>query len=260
MPYIQTQATALISSIASLQAAGARTIAVLNVYANAKLVGPDGSLTPANAVIVNQAAIYSAEVWSGLKAAGVNFVPADVEDALTYASQNPARFGFTAATVLASSPACGELSALVCAPAQMVSPGAQQTYLWSDANYLTTAGQAIEFDLIYSLLTAPSEISMLAESAVQSGLSRAVSIQGQIDLTEQHRGPNGVNAWVSGGANSLSFTNAPYFPNASGTPFVGSVGADYRTPGGLIWGLAATGGTKFRITQAAAIFVKRVRR
>ncbi len=75
LPYIQTQATALVSSIANLQAAGARTIAVLNVYANAKLVGADGTLTPANAVIVNQAAVYSAEVWSGLKAAGVNFVP-----------------------------------------------------------------------------------------------------------------------------------------------------------------------------------------
>ena len=133
LPYIQSLATALDASIAALQAAGARTIVVLNVYAYAKLVGPGGSLTPANATVVNQAATYSAEVWSGLGAAGVNFIPADVEGVLRYASQNPTSFGFTPATVLASSPACGTTVGLVCAPAQLVSPDAQQTYLWGDA-------------------------------------------------------------------------------------------------------------------------------
>jgi outer membrane lipase/esterase len=244
LPYIGSLANSLTASIANLQAAGARTIVVLNVYAYAKLVGPDGTLTPANATVVDQAATYSAEVWSGLKAAGVNFIPADVEGALKYASQNPTRFGFTPATALASSPACGPIPAILCAPAQLVSPNAEQTYMWSDVNHLTTAGQAIESDLIYSLVTAPSQISLLTETAVQSGLARMATIQGQIDLTEQHRGPNGVNVWASAGANSLSLTNAPYFPNASGTPFDGTVGADYRTPGGAILGAAVTGGSQ----------------
>src|SRR5579863_5966423 len=84
LPYIQSLATALTTSIASLQAAGARDIVVLNVYAYAKLVGPNGSLTSADATVVSEAATYSAEVWSGLGAAGVNFVPADVEGLLRY--------------------------------------------------------------------------------------------------------------------------------------------------------------------------------
>jgi outer membrane lipase/esterase len=242
LPYIQSLATALDASIAALQAAGARTIVVLNVYAYAKLVGPGGSLTPDNATVVNQAATYSAEVWSGLGAAGVNFIPADVEGVLRYASQNPTSFGFTQATVLASSPACGTTVGLVCAPAQLVSPDAQQTYLWGDANHLSTAGQTIEADYIYSLLAAPSQISMLAETAVQSGLSRAGTIQRQINLSGQHRGPNGVNAWVSAGASSLSMKNAPDFPNAAGRPFGGTVGADYMTPGGIIVGMAVSAG------------------
>ena len=120
--------------------------------------------------MVNEAATYSAEVWSGLGAAGVNFIPADVEGVLRYVSQNPTRFGFTTATVLASSPACGTTVGLICAPAQLVSPNAQQTYLWGDPNHLSTAGQTIEADYIYSLLAAPSQISLLAESAVQIGL------------------------------------------------------------------------------------------
>ena len=244
LPYIQTLATALTTSIASLQAAGARDIVVLNVYAYAKLVGPGGSMTPANAIVVSEAATYSAEVWSGLGAAGVNFVPADVEGVLRYASQNPTKFGFTTATNLASSPACGVTVGLVCAPAQLVSPNAEQTYLWSDLNHLSTAGQTIETDYIYNLLTAPSEISLLSESAVQVGRSNVATIQRQIDLSEQHRGPNGINAWVSAGAESLNFENLPSFPNASGTPFSGSMGADYKTPGGIIVGLAATAGSQ----------------
>jgi outer membrane lipase/esterase len=130
----------------------------------------------------------------------------------------------------------------VCNPGQLRTPNAEQTYLFADANHLTTAGQTIEADYIYSLLTAPSEISLLAETAVQGGLTRAATIQGQIDLSEEHRGPAGINAWVSTGASSLSVKNAPNFPNTSGTPFGGSVGVDYRTPFGLIVGAAFTGG------------------
>jgi outer membrane autotransporter protein len=136
---------------------------------------------------------------------------------------------------------------LVCAPAQLVSPDAQQTYLWGDANHLSTAGQTIEADYIYSLLAAPSQISMLAETAVQSGLSRAGTIQRQINLSGQHRGPNGVNAWVSAGASSLSMKNAPDFPNAAGRPFGGTVGADYMTPGGIIVGMAVSAGGQTRV-------------
>ncbi|HTI80207.1 MAG TPA: autotransporter domain-containing protein [Acetobacteraceae bacterium] len=244
LPYIQSLATALTTSIASLQAAGARNIIVLNVYAYAKLVGSNGSLTSADATVVNEAATYSAEVWSGLGAAGVNFIPADVEGVLRYVSQNPTSFGFTPATVLASSPACGTTVGLVCAPAQLVSPDAQQTYLWGDANHLSTAGQTIEADYIYSLMTAPSEISLLSESAVQIGRSHVATIQRQIDLSQQHRGPNGINAWVSAGAESLSLQNLPHYPNASGTPFGGSMGVDYLTSGGVIVGLAVTGGSQ----------------
>jgi outer membrane lipase/esterase len=95
---------------------------------------------------------------------------------------------------------------------------------------------------MYSLLTAPSQVSLLAETAVQGGLARAATVQGQIDLSGEHRGPTGINAWVSAGASSLSVKNAPNFPDTSGTPFGGSVGVDYRTPVGVIVGLAFTGG------------------
>ncbi len=240
--YLKSLANSLTAGVANLQAAGGRTIVVLNVYAYARVVGPGGILAPADVIRVGDATTYSADVWSGLSAAGVNFIPADVEGVLKYVSQHPTRFGFTAATVLASNPACGVTSALVCAPSQVVVPNAEQTYLWSDDHHLTTAGQTIEADYIYNLITAPSQVSLLAETAVWSGLARAAAIQGQIDPSPQHRGPNGVNVWVGAGAGNLSVNNSANFPNESGTPYGGTVGADYLTPAGVIIGAALSAG------------------
>ena len=240
--YLTQQIRALAGSVVQLQAAGARTIVVLDIYEYARLVDAEGHLSPTDAADLGQAHAFSRELWSTLAAAGVRFVPGDVESLTTYVSQHPTEFGFTPATVLASSPACGQLTALVCAPYQLVAPDAEQTYLFADVHHLTTAGQAIEADYLYSLLTAPSQISLLAETAVQDGLARMATIQGQIDPSGQHRGPNGVNVWVSAGADSLRVENNSDFPDSSGTPFTGTVGADYLMPGGLVVGAAMSVG------------------
>ncbi len=232
----------LAGSVATLQADGARSIVVLNLNEYARLVGANGQLTDANRVGFEESLTYGAAIWSSLAAAGVNFVPADISSLFTYVSRNPTRFGFAAATVLSTSPACGSTSSLLCSPGLLVTPNAEQTYLWADDAHLTTASQTIESDYIYSLLTAPSQISLLAESAVQVGLARATTIQQQIDLSWQHRGPNGINVWLSAGASSLTIKNAPDFPNVSGPPFGGTVGADYQLPGGVIVGAALTAG------------------
>jgi outer membrane lipase/esterase len=219
---------------------------VLDLNEYARLVGPGGALPNADSKFVEAAGMYSAAIWSSLSAAGVNFVPADINALFNYVSQNPTAFGFTAQSVLGSYPACNATvtSGIVCTPGALVSPNAEQTHLWVDGVHLTTAGQTIETGYIYSLLTAPSQISLLAESVVQGGLARAATIQGQIDLSAQHRGPTRVNVWASAGVSSLSFRNRPNFPNDSGTPFGGTVGTDYQMPGGVILGMAATAGSQ----------------
>ena len=206
------------------------------------MVDANGSLGVAGAIDFAESRTYGAEIWSSLTAAGVNFIPADISSLFTYVSQNPAKFGFAAATYLASNPACGATSSLLCGPGQLVTANAEQTHLWADDVHLTTAGQTIEVDYIYSLLTAPSQISLLAEGAVQVGLTRATTIQQQIDLSSEHRGPDGINVWTSAAASTLTIKNSPNFPNVSGPPFGGTVGADYQTPGGLIVGAAITAG------------------
>jgi outer membrane lipase/esterase len=219
---------------------------VLSPYSYARTVEENGYVSPANQTNIAESAAYASEVRSSLQAAGVNFVPVDIEGVLKYVSQHPTQFGFTPASVLAKNQACGPSSALICSPAQLVSPDAEQTHLWSDSHHLSTAGQTIETDLMYSLLTAPTNISLIAEIPIQSGFSRNATIQRQVELSGQDRGPKGINAWAVAGYGYSNNETDPYFPAVSGNPFQGTFGADYRAASGIIFGGALTAGFQSR--------------
>ena len=106
--YMKPFAATLATSVATLQADGARTFVVLNFNEYARLVaGERTALHLRCRRFQRSPETYGAAIWSSLAAAGVNFVPADISSLFTYVSQNPAKFGFTAASVLASNPACG---------------------------------------------------------------------------------------------------------------------------------------------------------
>jgi len=236
--YLSDGAYGLALQVASLQAAGARTIVVRNSYDSALFAGPGGDID--QKYTAAYALSYSTGVteWADLVAQGVRFIPADNDSLFKFVAHNPRLFGFTTYTVQAINAPFADPHVTACFC--ILTPAQQLDYLFIDGVHLTTAGQTIEADYTYSLLIAPSEISLLAESVVQGGWARAVTIQGQIDVSEQHRGPCGFNAWTSAGVYSLQVNNATGFPGDSGTPFGGTVGVDYRLPCGLIVGAAFT--------------------
>ena len=179
----------------ALQADGARTIVVLNFNEYARLVDANGNLSrcgchgslPRRRPTERR----SGPAW---RAAGVNFVPADISSLFTYVAQNPTKFGFHRRQRAGVQSGMRDNQQPRVQPSHTRRANAEQTHLWADGVHLTTAGQTIEADYIYSLLTAPSQISLLAEGAVQVGLARATTIQQQIDLSSEHRGPNGINS------------------------------------------------------------------
>jgi outer membrane lipase/esterase len=240
--WLADQNTALTAGVAALQRAGARTILVPNTYNSAVYAGPGGDIDPSKADLYARAAAYDANRWASLTAAGVRYVPVDLDSVFRFVVHNPAAFGFTPASVLAAN-APSPVTAIVATTAN-ISLEQERTFLFVDGKHVTTAGQQIEADYEYSLLTAPGLVSMLAEGPVQGGLVRTATIQGQIDLSGQHRGPSGVNLWFSAGAGSLDLAGTSGFPDTSGIPFAGSVGLDYRTQSGLILGTAFTGGAQ----------------
>lgn len=240
--YLRDGAVGLAEAVARLQAAGARTIMVRNSYDSALFAARGGDINPVNASAYALARAVGVWQWSNMAARGVRFIPADNDSLFRFIAHNPTLFGFTADSVLAANAPFANPH--VSASFAILTPAQQQSYLFIDGVHLTTAGQTIESDYSYSLLIAPSQISLLAENAVQDGLLRASSIQGQIDLSAKHRGPRGINVWASTGMNRTKIKNETGFPTDSGTPFSGTVGLDYRTSGGVMLGAAFTIGTQ----------------
>jgi len=254
------ESAALAASVKALQDAGARFLLVPNSFRYANLVSLGGEITDsANAAEYSRLMTYNTQRWNDLSAAGVHYIPADLDSVFKYVAKNPTKFGFTPSTALASnSPSASPAFLSVLTEEQ------QQTYLFIDGKHLTTAGQTIEADYAYSLLTAPSSISLLAESSIQTTLSRTATIQRQIELSDKKRGKKGVNGWAALGANYLRTENDFGFPEASGNPFQGVVGADYRMPSDIVLGGSvsigtasqdlSTGGDYTQDTQAVSIY------
>ena len=265
--YLINSDSELAAEVAALQAAGARTIMVPNSYNSAVYASANGNILPADSGAYALSTAYQSQKWADLQADHVNFIPADIDSVFKYVVHNPTFFGFTTLSIQSSNaPALANPppnnSALLAFP---LSPAQQSGGLFVDAVHLTTAGQTIEADYEYSLLTAPSEMSLLAQSAVQGGWARAATIQGQLDPCGQHRGPCGANVWASGGAYSVKVSNAPGFASDSGIPFGGTVGMDYQMQDGLVVGVAfssgaqseafSTGGNFNAVDEAPSLYV-----
>jgi outer membrane lipase/esterase len=178
----------------------------------------------------------------------------------TAVEQNPLAFGIThdphatGPNAYACLPALGSgLTSgygVTCAPTMtpstthgyMQSADATLTYLFMDGVHLTEAGQKIEADYFYNLLVAPSEISYLAETAVQTTFQTITGIQQQIDLTQRLR-QSGWNVWINGELSYLQLDNSsPGFPSDPGTPLSGSMGVDYKWQNGFLAGAALSAG------------------
>jgi outer membrane lipase/esterase len=152
---------------------------------------------------------------------------------------NPAQFGITNTSVL--TPACGATLAQNCGPANYMTPNADRTFFYADsAGHVTSAVQQIEADYFYSLIVAPSEMSFLAETAVQTTFQTINGIQQQIDLAERYHAP-GWNTWMNGNQSYLKLDNSSQgFPNDPGLPVSGTAGIDYKWSNGWLVGAAAT--------------------
>jgi outer membrane lipase/esterase len=240
--YLSDGAVGLAEAVASLQAAGARTIVVRNSYDSALFAGPGGDIAPGNAEAYARSRSLGTWEWAYLSARGVRFIPADNDSLFRFVAHNPTLFGFDRDTVQASN--APYANPHVTAAFDILTPEQQRDYLFIDGVHLTTAGQTIEADYTYSLLAAPSQVSLLAESAVQNGWAHAATIQGQLDPGARHSHPGGRNVWTSAGASSLNVKNARGFASDSGTPFGGTVGIDYQTQDGIIFGAAFTSGSQ----------------
>ena len=226
-PYLLGEAQTLANSVARLQAAGARYIIVASEYL--PVLSPAGPATP---ILIQYGTTIGTASWSDLVAAGVKFIPADTASVIAAVERNPTTFGITAPiTSYACIPPAGWPAGVftwgpTCAPTTvpnpnygyLVSADALQTHLFMDGEHLTQAGQRIVADYFYSLLVAPSEISFLAESTIQTTFQTITGIQQQINLSQRQR-LAGWNVWMNGQVSELQIRNSSSgFPSDPGVP------------------------------------------
>jgi outer membrane lipase/esterase len=239
--YVTQAAKDQVATIAKLQAAGARYMIIPNLPQSFNNDPEVRSLR----------ATYNAELWNGLAKAGVNFIPADFDGLRKEINAKQAAFGFTFVDI--NHPACAPVlpvnaSALLCATtnAPLVEPNADQTHLFADLEgHFATKGQKIYADYLYSLVIAPSEISLLAENPVKSRAATIDLILNQIPISQRTRGPAGFNVWASGDVSRLQIDRSSVgFAGESATPTQVTAGIDTMTSGGILLGMAVTAGTK----------------
>lgn len=246
--YFLSEAQALTTSVAGLQAGGARYIIVSDGYIPVSEAG--------NTAFLNYGTTLRTAVWGDLAASGVHYIPADTASVISAVEQNPLAFGITnPITSYACLPPTafppGSAYGAECAPTTgtptalvgyLKSANAAQTYLFIDGTHLTETGQQIIANYYYNLLVAPSEISFLAEAALQTTFQMIYGIQQQIDLSQRQR-PPGWNAWINGDLSYLQMNNgSPGFPNDPGIPISGTMGIDYHWANGWLVGAALTEG------------------
>ena len=230
---ITQSASDLVTAIAQLHAAGARTILVPNQ--------PQSFGTATERTLRTS---YDNALWQGLAATGVNFIPVDFNAVIRAVAANPSSFGFIAGAGPACVPQAGLTTgyAILCTPLTLVAPNAAQTHLFADDVHLSTAGQKVLADYEYGLIVAPSMVSMLAEAPVQARAALVNTIQNQIPISQAQSGPAGFNAWITGNMSSLQINNYPGFPNDPDTPLTFSAGLDYKILNDWLVGIAFAGG------------------
>jgi len=187
-------ATQYVQQVAALQAAGAQNVIVFNL--------PDIGQTPsgraggaaASAQITAITGLYNNTVQAGLNSLGGNVLRVDISGLFGEILANPAAFGFINTTT----PACGATGSLICTPANLVTPDANQTYVFADGVHPTGAAHAVIAGFVASLLEGPFHAATLTEGpmAVEQATFRTVDARMWSALNTPIA-QKGYNLWAS---------------------------------------------------------------
>ena len=170
---------AQIGNVAALTGAGARYILVPTV--------PDLGLTPSfraqGALVQGQgtqlSVTYNAALFNGLAASGLRVIPLDTFTLLREIVANPNAYGISNVTGTACQPQI-TANSLTCNPGTYVTPNAPETYAFADGVHPSTAAHRILGEYALSVLEAPRQIEVLAQSEAMIGRGRAEVVSGHL--------------------------------------------------------------------------------
>lgn len=226
--YVQQTAAEAVTEIGRLAQAGATHLVVINLpnigatpFGTAQ--GPAGA-----AGLTSLSTTYNTALFRGLAGAGTNVLALDAFALLSEVQADPARFGFANASL----PACGATPSLVCTSADLVTPGADESFVFADGVHPTSGGHRLIADYVDGMLRAPALIGQLAEMPLrnQVALSRELWRSGTWSLDTI--APGETTGWVRAGGGSTKVNGI----DASPTDL--SAGVEYRVDENRLAGVA----------------------
>jgi GDSL-like Lipase/Acylhydrolase/FG-GAP-like repeat len=188
--YVTQAANQLATAIATLSAAGAKTIIVADL---------DYSFGATN--VMQLRLLYTQTLWNQLTTLGVPFLKGDANAARLAIVANSAKYGFTFVDNNTGHVACTEPTgittawALLCssnpaAPSTLTSPNAAQTDLFADDQHFATSGQSLLGNYFYRLI-------------VPYTATHDLNGDGKSDLLWLDTSGN-IGLWLMNGASTLS--------------------------------------------------------
>jgi outer membrane lipase/esterase len=218
-----------VGAIQALHDAGARYIIVPTL--------PDMGLTPAAALAGPAAAAgltalvsnYNALLYGQLRSAGIGVIAPDTFSLMHEVEANPGIYGILVTTAgwacSSANPPAGQLigGAGACALAPINPPGDAALFMFADGIHPSAVTHKILADYVYSVVVAPTAMSLLPETAVRmrSGLDEMV-------LAESTLGEQSGRYWFAVDGGKLEYKSGADVP-AEGTPLGISFGLDRNT-------------------------------
>lgn len=187
------------------------------------------------------AAIFNQEVRNLIRSNNLNVIYSDDLSIAQHIVTNAARYGIT--HTLITDNACGGANTYAANPPARctIQPGATTDYLFSDSvGHYAPAAQNIVSDVVYNLLIAPIQISMLAEVPMQTRSATIGVINNQIPSSFK-KNDQTLNFWTT---ESVSRNETNYgktgVPDSYGVPITGTVGFDMKLSPEWIGGVSTS--------------------
>ena len=240
---IKLVALDLISEANRLKNAGAKYILIRHEI----ITAPDANFVALtgygvfDAVSSAGAAIFNQEVRNLIRSNNLNVIYSDDLSIAQHIVTNAARYGIT--HTLITDNACGAGTTYAANPPAKctIQPGATTDYLFADSvGHYAPAAQNIYSDVVYNLLIAPIQISMLAEVPMQTRSATIGVINNQIPLSFK-KNDQTLNFWTT---ESVSRNETNYgktgVPDSYGVPITGTVGFDMKLSPEWIGGISTS--------------------
>jgi outer membrane lipase/esterase len=259
--YTAASAMNQVKQIAGLQAAGAKTIVVLNLpdigrapnFTNTALF-PSQASPAAAAALSGLTFVNNTTLNAGLATLADGIVPINVYALFNELLADPSAYGITNTTGTACNLLLTGGSSLFCTPAAYRTPDANETYLFADGVHPSGVAHRMLASIVVATLEAPGQVSMAGELPLQLYDNHSSVINDQIfGMSSKPRSPGESNLY-----GSVDYTQTSF--NASGNTgaldsdlFSATFGADVRYSDTISLGAAISVGNSNADNGGASI-------